>query len=326
MGRSRRLWLALGTIYVVWGSTYLAIRVAVETLPPFLMAATRFLAAGALLFVWAIRRGDVREDRVGRAQWKSAALIGGLLLLGGNGGVVWAAQRVATSVSSLLIATVPIWMAIMAARIGRERIRGRTVAGLVIGFAGTALLVRSAGATGGPVDSLGVAVLIGSAVCWATGSVLSGRLPLPRRPLVATAMEMLAGGSMLMMLGVLTGELSEVHLDRISLASALGLGYLIVFGSLIAFSAYIWLLGNASTSLVSTYAYVNPVVAVFLGWSVLDEPIGARTLIAAGLILAAVVLILTAEARRRHDLREPAPPGDGVVAAGGQAMERTPAP
>jgi drug/metabolite transporter (DMT)-like permease len=299
MSRSRRVWVALGIVYVVWGSTYLAIREAVLTIPPFLMAAARFLVAGGALFAWAARRGDVKGDPIGWRQWLACTLVGGLLLLGANGGVVWAEQHVASGVAALIIAGVPIWMAVIASVLGEERLRLRTVAALVVGLGGTALLVRSVDSGGGSVNIAGVLVLVGASVSWATGSVISRKVPLPRRPLVATAMEMLGGGSLLLIVGLASGQLGKLHPSHVSAASLAGFLYLIVFGSLVAFSAYVWLLKNAPTSLISTYAYVNPVVAVFLGWAVLSERITPMTLLSAAMIVGAVAIMVLAQARER---------------------------
>jgi drug/metabolite transporter (DMT)-like permease len=296
-GLSRKVWLALLTVYVVWGSTYLAIRVAVRTLPPFLMAGVRFLVAGGLLYAWAIRRGDAAEDPIGRPQWRSAFLVGGLLLLGGNGGVVFAERVVPSSIAALVVATVPIWMALFAARRGGERLLFKAVVGLALGLAGVVLLVRAGGSNGGFVDPFGVILLVGASVSWAFGSVWARHLPLPRRPLVTTAMEMIGGGALLSLAGVVTGEIGQIDFEAFSASSLLALAYLIVFGSWAGFSAYVYLLHNASTSVASTYAYVNPVIAVFLGWALLSEPVTALTLVAAAMIVGAVVLILRSEER-----------------------------
>jgi drug/metabolite transporter (DMT)-like permease len=296
---STKVWVALSTIYLVWGSTYLAIRVAVETIPPFLMAAVRFLVAGVLLYVFAVRRGDRSADRIGPRQWGAAALIGGLLLLGGNGAVVWAEQHVQSSVAALIIAGVPLWMALIAAAAGEERVRAPTVAGVLVGFAGTALLVL-AGSKGRSTVLSGLLVLVVGSVCWAAGSVASRRVSLPKRPLVATGMEMLAGGGLLLIAAALTGEFGKFHPGHISRASWAGLAYLIVFGSWLAFSAYVWLLQNASPSLVSTYAYVNPVIAVMLGVVILDERLTGSMGLGAALIVAAVALIVWGQGRRRE--------------------------
>ena len=291
-------WIALANVYVIWGSTYLAIRVAVETIPPFLMAAARFLVAGALLFAWAGRRGK-EGDRLGPRQWLAAALIGGLLLAGGNGLLAWSEQRgVVTGVAALIIAAVPLYMAVLAAFLGEERLHRRTVAGLAIGFAGTALLVRVSGSQG-KADVLGLAAVVAGSICWAAGSVLSRRVALPRRPLVATAMEMLCGGAILFAAAGLSGEFGRLHVSQVTARSWAGLAYLIVMGSLVAFSAYVWLLKNASPSLVSTYAYVNPVIAVLLGVTILDERFTGLEALASVLIVAAVAVIVLSQGRRQ---------------------------
>lgn len=321
LSAAARVWVALGIVYVVWGSTYLAIREAVLTIPPFFMAGVRFVVAGAALHAWAARRGDIRGDPIGRRQWAAAALIGGLLLVGGNGGVAWAEQRVPTSVAALIIATVPLWMMLIAAWRGEDRVRARVAAGLALGFGGTALLVLSGRSSGGrPVDVAGVLVLIGAAISWALGSVLSRRAALPRRPLVATALEMTCGGALLLLLGLATGEAGQFHISRVSGASVAGLAYLVVLGSWVAFSAYVWLLRNAPTSMASTYAYVNPVIAVSLGWLFLNEAVTWLTLLSAALILSAVAMIVLAQSPRgRRPVVSPdgpTPPEDGLEMVG----------
>jgi len=291
-----QIWAALAAVYVVWGSTYLAIRVADRTMPPFLMAGSRFLIAGGLLFAWTARRGDRTGDPLRWPQWRSALIVGALLLAGGNGGVSWAEQRVPSGVASLLIALVPIWMAIFLILLGNERLRVGTVAGLLVGFAGTALLVRATGSSSGTgtADVLGIVVLIGSSISWASGSVIARGMPLAKRPLVATGMEMICGGAVLIVLGLVTGELGGFDVRQVSGESLAGWLYLIVVGSWVGFAAYMWLLRNAPTPLVSTYAYVNPVVAVFLGWAILSEPVTWTVALAALLIVGAVALIVSA--------------------------------
>jgi drug/metabolite transporter (DMT)-like permease len=284
-----QLWISMAILYVVWGSTYLAIKIAIKTLPPFLMASARFLVAGAVLFAITLRSSRREGTQLGLPQWRASAIVGAALLFGGNGGVVWAEGRIDSGVAALVIATVPLWMAIVDRIVTGERLPRASVAGLVLGFAGLALLV---GRPGGHVDSLGVAVALGASLSWAAGSVYARRASLPRQPLLAAGMEMLCGGAVLLLVGVAGGELSNVHLDAISLGSAMALLYLIVIGSLVAFSAYAWLLSHAKLSLISTYAYVNPVVAVFLGWAVLSEPITGRTILASAVIVAAVALIV----------------------------------
>jgi drug/metabolite transporter (DMT)-like permease len=304
----QRVWAALGVVYVVWGSTYLAIRVADRTIPPFLMAGARFLVAGSLLFAWAVRRGDERgEDRPGPRQWLAATVAGGLLLAGGNGAVVWAETRVDSGVAALVIATVPIWMAVMTAVRDRRGVSIRVLGGLVVGFGGTALLIHATERGSGQAAVGAVAVVVIGAISWALGSVLSQRLPLPRRPLVATAMEMVSGGVLLFLASVVSGELFHFHPGDVSGESLAGLLYLITVGSWAGFTAYVWLLKNASTSLVSTYAYVNPVIAVFLGWAILGEHVGGMTLVAAALVVGAVALIVAGQQQRRGGTLEPLP-------------------
>jgi drug/metabolite transporter (DMT)-like permease len=285
---------ALAVVYVVWGSTYVGIAVAIETLPPLLMTAVRFLTAGAILYLVASRFGDTDGDRPGRREWVAAALTGVPLFLVGNGGVVWAQQTVASGVAALLIATVPLWIAALDRVVYGRRLGTQAILGLVLGFGGLALLVVARGPGG--TSPVGAGILVLAALGWATGSLLSRDAPLPRRLLVAAAMQMLAGGIVLAIVGVVAGELSDLRLHAFSGRSVLAFGYLIVFGSIVAFSAYAWLLRSTRTSLVATYAYVNPVVAVVLGWAVLGEAITARTLLAGAIIVAAVALIVSAHA------------------------------
>jgi drug/metabolite transporter (DMT)-like permease len=286
------IWLPLGAVYVIWGSTYLAIREAVLTLPPLLMAAVRFLAAGGVLYAWAIRRGDREGDRPGWPQWRAASIVGILLLLVGNGGVVLAERSVPTGIAALVIATIPLWMAMIDRVFFGQRLAPQAIVGLVLGFSGLGLLVGGTG--GGRLDAGGMIILLCAAIGWSIGSMYSRNAPLPSRPLVATALEMLVGGAALVVAGAIHGEFAHIHPGRFSLASLLGLAYLIVFGSLVAFSAYVWLLRSAPISLLSTYAYVNPVVAVLLGWIFLSERITGRTLLAGAVILVAVALMISA--------------------------------
>lgn len=293
------VWAALVTIWIVWGSTYLAIRVAVRTIPPLMMGAVRFLIAGGILYLVSIRRGDRVEDRPTAMHWRSAFIIGTALLLGGNGLVSFAEQRVPSGIAALLIATVPLWLAIGDRVRYGSRLSWQTVVGLAIGFGGVILLVSQSGA--GKVDSLGAAALVAASVFWAAGSLYSRRAPLPRRPLVGTGMEMLAGGVVLAVVSLATGELSRLDLSGVSGESILGLAYLIVFGSWVGFTAYVWLLRNTRTSLVGTYAYVNPVVAVLLGWALLGEAVTGRTLLAGAVIVVGVALIVTSRSPTRSD-------------------------
>ncbi len=291
-----RIWAALGTIYVVWGSTFLAIAVVVRDLPPFLSMALRHLVAGALLFawVWWRRRGDLR---LGRREWGAAFVFGGLLFLAGHGSLAWAQQEVPSGIAALIVGTIPLWFAILAWLAFGERLTGRALAGLVLGFAGLVLLVDPSGEAG--AKPLGVAVIVFGAFAWAAGSLWSRRLPLPNDTLLSASMGMLAGGTLLAIFSAFGGELDDAQFTAEALAAT---GYMIVVGSLIGFSAYVWLLKVAPASTVSTYAYVNPVIAVFLGWAFNDEVITGRTLLAAAAIILGVALMVS----RRVEQPQPA--------------------
>jgi drug/metabolite transporter (DMT)-like permease len=307
------IWTALGAVYVIWGTTYLAIRVVNRTMPPLLAAGARFLIAGGVLYAIAIRRGDREGDRPTVEHWRSAAIVGGLLLFGGNGMVVWAERTIPSGVTALIIGLVPLWMALFDRVLFHRRLATRTIVGLVGGFGGAALLVGGS-ATAGHVDLFGMLFALGASVCWAGGSLYSRTAPLPQRPFVFVAMEMLCGGALLTVVGISVGELGHLDLGSYSTASIVGLLYLITVGSWGGFASYVWLLRNARTSLVSTYAYVNPVVAVFLGWLILDERVTLRTFVAGGIIVVAVALIISAGGARRTDEKEAETEPEGAVA------------
>lgn len=291
-----RVLLAFGAVYAVWGSTYLAIRIAIGTIPPLLMAGSRFLVAGALLYVVSRLRGAPRPSRL---NWRATAIVGAFLLLGGNGGVVLGERTVPSGVAALLVATVPVWMVLLdwlwhgAARPGAG-----VVVGLLLGLAGMGVLVGPGAFGAGAIDPVGASVLVVGSLSWALGSIYSRRADLPDQAMLATGMEMLCGGALLTLAGALHGELPAVRLSQISTASLLGLLYLVAFGSLVGFTAYIWLLDRVAPARVATYAYVNPVVAVVLGWLILDEHLTPRMLVASAVIVAAVVLITTVGSRR----------------------------
>lgn len=299
-----KLVAALVTVYIVWGSTYLAIAVAERTMPPLLMLSVRFAVAGALLFGWTLRRGAARPSR---REWVGAAVVGGLLLVVDTGLLALAEKRVATGLAALLIASVPLFMAIVERAAFRTRIRGRAALGIGTGLVGVGLL---AGA-GGAVDPLGAVALLVAALAWAGGSVYARVAPLPRSPVLAAAMQMLCAGVMLGTAGAGSGELGRVHLATVSPASLGALAYLVVFGSLLAFTAYGWLLKHASTPVLSTYAYVNPAVAVFLGWLFAGEQLGSRELVSGFVVLTSVMLLLFA----REPDREPEPARAATVGA-----------
>lgn len=289
--------IALGAVYLIWGSTYLAIRFAIETIPPFLMAGARYATAGLLLYGWSRLRGAPRPRLV---HWRSALMLGAALLLVGNGGVVWAEQRVSSGLVALLICTEPLWIVLLVwLRSRQEKPSPRAIAGMALGFAGLLILLRPGSGVGGVggVDPVGaVAVLIAS-LSWAWGSLQGQRARLPESPLLSTGMQMLCGGGLQLLAATVLGEPWRFAPAQVSARSLLALGYLIVFGAIVAFTAYVWLMKSAPPVLVSTYAYVNPVVAVFLGWAFAGEPITRTTLIAAAVILTGVVLISTAQGK-----------------------------
>lgn len=283
--------LAFGVIYVIWAGTYLAIHFAVQTMPPFWMAGARFVIAGSILYAYLRIRGTVAPQR---EHWFAASGVGALLLVGGNGLLVWSEQRVPSGLAATILALIPLWMVLLdSLRPGGPELTRRMACGLVMGLAGIGILVGPARLWGSSrVDIVGASVLTLSAFSWAAGSLCSRGAGLPASPFLAAAMEMLAGGVLLIVLGILT-ESHQLQWRAISWRSTAGLVYLVVFGSLLSFTAYIWLLRVVSASRVATYAYVNPAVAVFLGWAFGAEPISARELLATGIIIAAVALILS---------------------------------
>jgi drug/metabolite transporter (DMT)-like permease len=287
-----KLWGALWTVYLVWGSTYLAIRVMVETVPPLLGAGARFTVAGAVMVAALSARRSVRPTR---AQLLSALLVG-ILLPGANAVVTVAEQEVPSGLAALLIASIPLWV-ILLRRAAGEPVSRASVGAVLVGFAGVALLLRP-GEQSGDATVLGLAACVGAAVMWATGSFASPRLRLPRDPLVSTGWQMLLGGLVCVAAGLAVGEAGDVDPAAFSTRSVIALLYLVVFGSWVAFTAYAWLLQNAPISKVSTYAYVNPVVAIVLGWLILDEVVTPVTIIGAAIIVISVALVVRIESTR----------------------------
>jgi drug/metabolite transporter (DMT)-like permease len=296
-----RVWLALVTVYIVWGSTFIALAIAVRDLPPFLAMAMRHLVAGGALLVFALPRGDREGDRIGWAQVRAGIVFGGLLFLLGHGGLAWAQQTVPAGVAALLVGSIPIWMALLDRIAFGRRLRGTAYVGFALGFVGLAFLVDPFGE--GSVDRLGAVVVILAALCWAAGSLYSRGAPLPRRPLVSAGLGSLCGGVLLIVASVVSGEVAEA---RFTPEALLAVAYLVVVGSFVGFTAYVWLLRVAPTSLVATYAYVNPIVAVFLGWVLLDEEITLQMAAAGAAVVVAVALIL-------HASRTVVEPGRGVL-------------
>jgi drug/metabolite transporter (DMT)-like permease len=325
-------WSALWTVYLVWGSTYLAIRIVVETLPPLLSAGVRFVLAGLIMSLFLMWRSGASRMRVSLREVGASALIGSALLLGGNGIVTIAEQDVPSALAALIIASVPLWVVVLRALFG-DRASGGTLVGVAVGFAGVGILVGSSG--GGDGGTLGgVLLLVLASLSWAAGSFFSSKVALPKDPFVSTSWQMLTGGAALLVSGVALGELDGLDPSEFSRGSLLGLAYLVVFGSLLAFTAYTWLLNNAPISKVSTYAYVNPVVAVFLGWIILSETITPLMLVGAAVIVASVAFIVRHEVKVKRAAAngqtgspQPAPPhatGAGEL-ENGEATEGDPA-
>ena len=310
--------IALGIVYVVWGSTYLAIAVADRTLPPLLMLAVRFGLAGALLYCWSARRGDLRNARLGRREWTAATIVGGLLLFVDTGGVAWAEQRVASGLTALLVASVPLFTALLDRTVFGVRLSLGAVAGIATGLLGVALLV-------GPsanIDPVGAAVILVAAFAWAAGSAYARIAPLPKAPFLSASMQMLAAAALLAVAGAAMGEVGRVHPSAISLSSLGAFGFLVVFGSIVAFTAYGWLLkSGASSVLVSTYAYVNPAVAVLLGWLFAGEAVGGREIAAGAVILASVGMLVLAR-HAPHKGAEPTPETLGPYLRNKEAQDR----
>jgi len=285
-----KIWIALIALYIVWGSTYLAIRFAVETIPPFLHAGMRFLISGLILVIWRRAAGDEMPTR---PQWKSLAIIGTLLLLGGNGLVSFAEQRIASGIAALIVGTVPLWLVLIEAlRPGGVKPTWQGIVGLVVGFGGIYLLIGPSELTGKlQFDTIGTVAVIFASFFWSLGSIYSRSAKLPKSALMNTGAEMVAGSIPIFLVSLVLGEWQTFSIAQVSTESWLGLIYLITFGSMVGFVAYIWLLQNAPISLVATYAYVNPLVAVLLGNWFAQEALTSRILLAAGIIIGSVIFI-----------------------------------
>lgn len=295
MKTSTKIVFAFGAVYLVWGSTYLGIRFAVETIPPFLMAGTRFVIAGLVLYAVLRLRGAAAPTL---PQWRAMAIVGILLIAVGNGAVSWAEQTVPSGLTALIIALIPLWFVIIEWFQTATPPKSGVVTGLALGLIGMVILIDPARITeGGHVDPVGTAVIGAGTVAWAAGSMYARTAEQPARPLLGTAMQMLAGGAVLILVSLMTGEPQAFDLQAVSLLSLSSLLYLIVFGSLVAFTSYIWLMRASSPARVATYAYVNPVIAVILGWLLADELLNTRILIAACIIVASVAITTTVKSR-----------------------------
>lgn len=291
---------AFAAVYIIWGSTYLAIRFADETLPPFLMAGTRFVISGLVLFIWSKARGTAQASRL---EWRNTAIVGAFLLVGGNGTVVWAERFVPSGLTALLVASLPFWIAIIDwIRPGGQRPSFGVAVGLIVGLIGLLVLIGPSAfesgtgpsGSGSGIAVIGAVVLILASLSWAIGSIFSQHARIPSSAILATGMEMICGGAMLLVVSVLFREPMHFDLAGVSARSIGGFVYLTTFGSLVGFTAFIWLLGHQPPARVATYAYVNPVVAVLLGWAFAGEALTLRTAIAAAIIIGAVAIITTA--------------------------------
>ena len=291
---------ALATIYLVWGSTYLAIRVTDRTMPPLLMSSARFLIAGAALYAFA-SRGRARPTL---REWRAAAIVGAALLMVGNGGVAWVETRLESGLAALIVAIIPLWFAVMDRVFFGRRLSAPAIVGLFVGFGGVALLVHP----GGGSSVLPMLALVVTTAAWAGGSLYARGAALPASPLLSASMQMLAASAFLAVAGLAKGEARGIHTDTFSTKPVIAFVYLVLVGSLIAFSAYAWLLKNVRVSVVSTYAFVNPVIAVALGTVFLNEKIGWSTLAAGAAIVVAVVLIVTARPPKQRGIVEVSEP------------------
>lgn len=299
---------AFAAVYLIWGSTYLAILIAIETIPPLLMAGARFVFAGALLYAWTRFSGTPKPTF---KQWRSATLIGSLLLLIGNGGVTWSELTVPSGIAALVVATVTVWMVVLDWSVyGAKRPSATTLLGIGLGLTGMMVLIGPGNMSGEGFNPYGLAALFFATMGWALGSLHSRKVDLPQSPFMSTAMQMLCGGGLLLLAGALTGETQNFYLAAVSLRSWGALLYLAIFGALIAFTAYVWLLRVTTPARVSTYAYVNPVIALLLGSMFAGEALTPRAMLAAVIIVAAVVLIIV---NRAQAARKPEPPARTVT-------------
>ena len=319
-------------LYLVWGSTYLGIAIAVDTIPPFVMASLRFLAAGLVLMTWSIAREGRSFAVPTRREWRDSTIVGALLIAGGMGMVAYAEQTIPSGIAALLIATMPLWVAILGRIFLGERLPRLAAFGIVVGFVGVAILIGpSAFGGSGALDPVGLVAVLCSPLAWSSGSLFaSHRATLPARPLVATSLQMIMGGLVLTLMAGLTGEIARFDLSAVSRDSFVALLYLTVVGSLLAYTTYGLMLRVAPLPLVSTYAYVNPVVAVILGSIILGEIVDARTVVAGGVIVFAVALIVTARGRMRAPRSTPMGGSDAIekatATAVGPASATSPAP
>lgn len=297
-----RLISAFAAVYLIWGSSYLAILWGLETIPPFLLGAARFISAGAILYLIARARGPVVFSRM---QLLNAAIVGALLPFLGNGSLIWAQQRIPSGIAALIVATVPLWIVVIQALVEKVRPGAQIWTGVGLGIVGLAILVSARAGMSGAIHPPSALLLCGGAVAWAAGSIYSRRADLPPSGIASTALTMLSAGVFFSVTTLVAGEHRAFELSEVSVRSLIGLAYLSILGSVVAYSAYIWLLQATTPARVATYAYVNPVIAVFLGWAFANEPISLRTSLAAAVILGAVILITTATQPAQRGSRHP---------------------
>ena len=294
--RWKRL-VAFASIYLIWGSTYLAIRYGIESFAPYRMMGARSLIAGSVLYLWGRRQST---ERLSSAHWRSAFLLGALFFLGGHGCLAWAEKRIPSGVASLLVATIPVWLALFEISLGRIRFTPRLVLGLLLGFCGVLFLTEPAKLLPGEsMDVLGTVVVLLSATSWAVGTIVSRRIPVPQSSILFSGMNLLAGGTLLLLVSFLSGETPPSA--EVSLRSLVAVSYLIVFGSIVGFVAYMWLLRVETASKVGTYAFVNPGIAVFLGWLLGGEALSGRILLATALMVSGVAILVTSKGEKSHD-------------------------
>jgi drug/metabolite transporter (DMT)-like permease len=315
-----RIAAALAVAWFVWGSTYVAIRIGVRGLPPLTMSGARFLLAGLLIYGWCWwqrrRRPEAPWQPAGWREWRASAILGLALPAAGTGGATWSEQKLPAGTAALLLATIPVWLVIASHAVGAERVTRRAAAGLLLGLGGVAVLVSPF--SGGAPNLAAAAVALGGALCWGCGSVYAKRAPHPDQPLLGSGMQLICAGAALCAAGALSGEPARVHPGSLTSASMLALGYLILFGSLAAYCSYEWLIRHASGRLAGTYAFVNPVVAVLLGWWLLAERVSGRMFLAVAVIVTGVALIVLPSRQNRAASRE-------TGRAPGRATGRAPA-
>lgn len=291
-----KLLAAFATVYLVWGSTYLAIKIAIATLPPFMMASLRYFAAALIIAPW-IPKKDYLDLRF--IHWKSALTVGGLLFLGGNGGVVWAQQTVPSGIAALVVATVPIWTVLLEWKWTKRTVpTPKVIIGILLGFLGLVFLLNPAKHSGQQIPVMGILVLMLASLSWAVGSIKARVVKLPGNPQLTNALEMLAGGVLLGFVSLIHGDWQQVRWERISVASLAAVGYLVFFGAIIGFTAYKYMLKHTSPTVSATYAYVNPVIAIFLGWIFAGEALSLWTAAGALLTLSGVFLITISSGSR----------------------------